>query len=453
MTSQNDILILGAGPAGLSAAYALDKQGCKTTLLERADFVGGMSSSIVLEGCTLDLGPHFFATDLPEIERFWDEVLGSDQVRYTRRTRMYWHHSLFQYPPNPLEVFKGIGLAESVRLAASFLGARHSRSDPSNQAQQMRRRYGERLSRSCFEGYIEKLCGVPCSAMSPEWQAGSLRNTSLGEILRKFFIRGGDGTLRHPKHGCRQLYERLSGWLTDSGHDLRLQQELIRLEHHEGRVVAAQVRVLSSGTEYRQPVQEVISSIPLPILVQQLSPAPPEAVLTAARSLTFRSTVLVYLLVETASLFPDQCLYINDASIALGRVTNFANWSAQMTVAGVTPLCCEYWCDLGSDTWNQTEEAICARAEDDLKKIGVLREETVRTAKVVRLPRSHPVITLEGLEAMATLQEYLSHLENLQVIGRYGGFRYVDQDGSLTAGFAAAQTIIERRKASPATEQ
>lgn len=187
----------------------------------------------------------------------------------------------------------------------------------------------------------------------------------------------------------------------------------------------------------------VISSIPLTVLVQSLQELPPPEVLQAARNLKFRNTVLVYLIVEGSQLFPDNWLYINDPTVQVGRVTNFANWSpAMLPNREQTPLCCEYWCNFGDPLWQAPEEQLLALAERELRQIGLLQGQKISGGFVVRLPRTYPIYTGSYKEDLAILRRYLGQFENLQLVGRYGSFKYNNQDHSLLMGLLAAENVL-----------
>ncbi len=189
----------------------------------------------------------------------------------------------------------------------------------------------------------------------------------------------------------------------------------------------------------------VISSIPLSILLQQLTPAVPSILVERVKSLKFRNTAIAYLIVKSGNLFPEQCIYINDANIPLGRVTNFDNWSKDMLPnSHQTPLCCEYWCDFGDSTWQQSEAELLVQAEQDLRTIGLLPEAKVSGGFVVKLARTHPIYAVNYQEALSEVNDYLNQFENLDIIGRYGAFKYHDQDGSLYMGILAAENAVSK---------
>ena len=373
-----------------------------------------------------------------------DEVLGSEKVTYQRQTRMYWRGKFFGYPPSPFQVLRGVGFAESVRILSSF-----SRSflapyrNPQNFAEAMSSKFGKRLFQVCFEAYIEKLLGVSCTEIGVDWQTGRLRNNSLLDVLKNLLTQD-DGRLPCPRKGSRQLYDRMATFLDDRGQKILLNHEVQQIHHQDFRITHLTLKNRQTGQEETVDCRGVISSIPLPILLQQLSPAAPKELLEQARSLKIRNTVLVYLIVEHGSLFPDQCIYINDPDIPLGRVTNFANWSKDtLPNDRQTPLCCEYWCDFADDVWQRPEAELLAQAEQNLRQVGLLANQQVSGGFVVRLPRTHPVYAGNYKAVVSNLKAYLDRFQNLEVAGRYGAVNYKDQDGSILMGFSAAEQIAK----------
>ncbi len=154
---------------------------------------------------------------------------------------------------------------------------------------------------------------------------------------------------------------------------------------------------------------------------------------------------IAYLIVESGNLFPDRCIYINHANIRLGRVTNFANSSKDMVPnSRQTPLCCEYWCDFGDSTWQQSEAERLLQTEQDLRTVGLLPEAKVAGGFVVKLARTHPIYAVNYQEALSEVNDYLNQFENLDIIGRYGAFQYHDQDGSLYMGILAAENAVSK---------
>ena len=446
----NTIYILGAGPAGLAAAHTLSRAGHPVVVIERDQRVGGLAKSIHYRGSILDFGPHRFFTKDPVVLKLWHEVLGSEQVTINRLTRIYYQGRYFRYPIRALEVLRKVGIWESFRIVLSYLGAqlfplRH----PRNFAEWVQSRFGKRLFQIFFEKYTEKLWGIPCDQISADWAAQRIKGLSLMKAIRSAIL-GNDGKVKtlidqfqFPRLGSGQLYERMAQQIQAQGQQIWLNTEVISLHHDQSQVRYLRLRDRHSGTEQTVPCQHVISSIPISILIQQIDPAPPPSVVTYAQDLKFRNTVLVYLWVEGRSLFPDNWLYIHEPSVQLGRVTNFANWSPDMHPnPQQTPLCCEYWCNFDDPLWQQPESDLLEQAEHDLRQIQLLQDQPVVDGFTVRLPRTYPIYAGDYQVALSEIQKYVSSFDNLQLIGRYGSFKYNNQDHSLLMGILAAENVL-----------
>lgn len=300
---------------------------------------------------------------------------------------------------------------------------------------------GSACFKSFFKGYTEKLWGIPCTEISAEWAAQRIKGLSLGRAIRNALI-GNDGKVKSlveqfqfPKLGSGQLYDKITDFLDHQQMPVLTNTEVMGLHHEQGRITHVVIHDRNSQTESTIPCKNVISSIPLSALVQQLEPSPPPEVVEAARSLRFRNTILVYLFVNATEIFPDNWLYINDPRVELGRVTNFANWSPHMLANNSqTPLCCEYWCNFGDTLWLAPDAEILEKASQELRQIRLLRDEPIVSGFIVRLPRTYPVYAGNYKEALQIIQHYLTGFSNLQVVGRYGAFKYNNQDHSLLMG-------------------
>lgn len=446
----NPIYILGAGPAGLAAAYTLNKLGQPVVIVERDSNVGGLAKSFESDGFLLDFGPHRFYTKLTPVLKLWDEVLGEEQVTVNRLTRIYYGKKYFSYPLKARQVLIALGFKESVRILLSYLRSRlFPNKNPQNFAEWTIAKFGQRLFEIFFAGYTEKLWGIPCEEISADWAAQRIKGLSLSKAIRNAIL-GNDGKVKnmidrfqYPKYGSGQLYEKIAETLQTNNQKLLLNTEVTQIHHHQGQVTQLTLKNRQTGASETVNCGGVISSIPITALLQQLKNPPSDRILNHAKSLKFRNTILVYLIVESGQLFPDNWLYINDPTVEVGRVTNFANWSPHMLPnSHQTPLCCEYWCNFDEPLWQQDEAQLLEKAERELRKIKLLDNQKVSGGFVVRLPRTYPIYAGNYKTALAEIQDYLQTFDNLQLVGRYGSFKYNNQDHSLLMGILAAENVV-----------
>lgn len=448
------IYILGAGPAGLAAAYLLTQQGQRVVVIERDSQVGGLAKSFEYKGFILDYGPHRFYTKLAPVLKLWNQVLKEEQVTVNRLTRIYYGGKYFSYPLKAKQVLFALGWLENLRIIISYFAARlFPKRNPNNFAEWVTDQFGRRLFEIFFQGYTEKIWGIPCEDISADWAAQRIKGLSLFKAARQAIF-GNDGQVKtlieqfqFPRLGSGQLYEKIVDYLQENHQIVLLNTEVVRVHHDHFKVTHVTLKNRHTQEHKTVPCRSIISSIPITHLMQQIESPPPLEVINAAKSLKFRNTILVYLMVESGDLFPDNWLYINDPRVQLGRVTNFANWSPSMLPnSQQTPLCCEYWCNFEDDLWQCPEDELRIKAEQELRQVGLLKQEKVVEGFVIRLPRTYPVYAGNYKEALEEIKAYLQSFQNLQVIGRYGSFKYNNQDHSLLMGILAAENIMTPNK-------
>lgn len=253
---RDPIYILGAGPAGMAAAYRLTQLGFPVVVVEREDRVGGLAKSIRYQGFILDYGPHRFFTKIPAVLELWNRVLGSEQVTVRRLTRIYYREQYFQYPIQAWEVLRKVGWWESLRIVLSYLWAQLiPRPAPQNFADWVKGKFGSRLFQMFFKGYTEKLWGIPCTEISADWAAQRIKGLSLGQAIRKAlgWNRGSVKSLidqfQFPRLGSGQLYEKMQEFLLAEDQKVWLNTEVIALRQEGSRIVELQLRHLQDGRE------------------------------------------------------------------------------------------------------------------------------------------------------------------------------------------------------------
>lgn len=444
---QKRIAIIGGGPAGLTAAYQLAKEGQVVDLFEASDAVGGMSKTINLWGQLVDLGPHrFFSTD-PRVNQVWREALGNDFAMVDRLTRIYYRKTFFYYPLKAFNALLNLGLYESGRSIASYAKARLLPiRDESNFENWVVNRFGRRLFNIFFKSYSEKLWGIPCKELDVDFAAQRIKRFSLMEAIWHTllpFRKSGHKTLvdrfAYPTMGCGLVYERMAIAIRRTGGNIFLNTPVALATRH-GTPQAIQLTL--PGGE-RRDYDHYISSMPLTQLACQLTP-PPDVADAAAR-LRFRNTILVYLEISGPNPFPDQWVYVHAAELKTGRISNFRNWHPAINRGSSTAiLCLEYWCYDEDAIWSEADDALIERARTELLSTGLTMDKAVERGHVVRLHRSYPVYDRGYRATVKTVSEYLKTFPNLQVIGRYGAFKYNNQDHSILMGILAAENLRTR---------
>ncbi len=444
------VALIGAGPAGLTAAYQLAKAGVEVEVFEASGSVGGLARSFQLWGQTVDLGPHRFFSSDARVNRLWLEVVGRDYQMVDRMTRVYYRGRFFNYPLVAGNALWNLGPREAAGCLASYLRQRCRGGAESTDASfedWVVRRFGRRLFEIFFQTYSEKLWGVRCGELDADFAAQRIKKLSFGEAVKSALglARGRHRTLvdrfAYPHGGTGMVYERMADYVRGLGGAVHLNRPVRRVLVDRGRVRGLETM---SGDVVR--FDRVVSTMPLTLLVQNLDEAP-QAVHTAARSLAFRNTLLVYLRVGARDLFPDQWLYIHSPELLTGRVTNFCNWVPGLCGdSDDTILSLEYWCSDDDDLWRQSDEDLTRRARAEMTSAGFLRSAPVLAGHVVRVRRCYPIYARGYKRHVDVITGYLDAVEGLSVIGRYGAFKYNNQDHSILMGLLAAENILEAKQ-------
>jgi len=445
------IAVIGGGPAGMTAAYEISKElGNKVSVLdlyEKSDRVGGLAKSIDLWEQRIDLGPHRFFSHDRDINALWLEVVGQNYDIVDRQTRIYYKKRFFDYPMKAFNALRGLGILEAARCLLSYLFERiFPTRDTSTFEGWVTSRFGKRLYTIFFKTYSEKLWGIPCTELDSDFAAQRIKKLSLFEAIKNaLFPRMGNkhATLvdqfAYPTRGTGAVYEAMQA----------------QIESREGKVhVNTGVKkVITSGGKARSIQLEngeiieydhIISTMPISLLVERLPEVPAE-VLEFSKKLTFRNTILVYLRVDRTDLFTDQWLYVHDPSVEVGRVTNFRNWLPSIYGdSGSSILCLEYWCNFNDPIWEQEQEQLVLTASEEIMRTGLVNENDVREGHVVKLPRCYPVYFRAYSEVLKPVEEYLNSVEGLHVIGRYGAYKYNNQDHSILMGMRVSENILDQ---------
>lgn len=447
-----DAIIVGAGPAGLTAAYELAKRGLRPLVVEKFYKVGGISRTETYKGYRFDIGGHRFFTKVDEVEALWHEILGDSLIEVSRLSRIYYEGDFYPYPLKLWPTLKNLGPLESGRILGSYLRTRLStpHPDPENLEEWVTNRFGPRLYRTFFKTYTEKVWGMPCTQIRADWAAQRIKTLSLKRaVLHAITGKGKETTLTdrfwYPVHGPGMMWERCAELVEAMGGEVRLGAEVVRVRHDGGRVRGVVVR--DAEGEYEAEAEHVINSMPVGHLVRALNPAPPEAVQAAARGLAHRDFLIVPLVVDRADLFPDNWIYVHSSEVEVGRIQNFKNWSPAMVPdPQKTCLGMEYFCNRGDELWTMDDGHLIARAARELALTGLIRHESeVVDGTVIRQPMAYPVYDEEYKGRLAVVRDHLRGYGNLQTTGRSGMHRYNNQDHSMLTAMLAAKNVLGER--------
>jgi protoporphyrinogen oxidase len=442
------VVVIGAGPAGLTAAYELTRFALRPTVLEKSAAVGGLARTECYKGFHFDLGGHRFFSKVEEVNRLWHEVLGEDFLRRPRLSRIYYRRKFFYYPIRAMNALRGLGPWQGVRLVLSYARWKlvpYPREDTFEQW--VTNRFGRRLFLTFFKAYTEKVWGIPCSELKAEWAAQRIKDLSLGTVLRQTFRKSGTvirtliDEFHYPRLGPGMMWRAVQRTVESRGGVVGLNAEVVRLlraGHRLERVVVSR-----NGHEEVVSGDHFLTSMPVTELIMRMEPPPPPAVLAAARHLRYRDFLTVLLIVNRADVFPDNWIYVHDEDVGVGRIQNFKNWSPDMVPdPGKSSLGLEYFCTEGDELWRMDDARLIELGTRELERMGLVAARDVEDGCVVRVPKSYPVYDSEYEEALAAVREFVDGLENVQTIGRNGLHRYNNQDHAMLTGMLAVRNLL-----------
>ncbi|NLG49171.1 MAG: NAD(P)-binding protein [Chloroflexi bacterium] len=444
---QYPVLIIGAGPAGLSAAYELVTRGVEPLVLEGGNRVGGISRTEEYHGFRFDIGGHRFLTKDRAISQLWKQMLGPDFRRVPRLSRIYYKHKYYDYPLNLLNTLSNLGLGESLLILLSYLKARlRPKSEETTFQQWVSNRFGWRLYHTFFKTYTEKVWGIPCSQIQAEWAVQRIRDLSVTEVIGDaLFGNSRAKSLVHefdyPTLGPGMMWERFQQAIESGGGTVRLGAKVVGMKHTDSRITAAIVRI--NDREEQIAAEQFISSMPLAQLVQQLDPPAPPEVRRAAQGLKYRDLIVVGLIAHCTDSFPDNWIYVHNPDVQVGRIQNFARWSGAMVPdPGWTSLGMEYFSNEGDTLWSMSDQELIDLAKREIQLLDLAQGTDIVDGLVIRQPKAYPVYDPTYKANLATIQRYLSTFTNLQTVGRNGLHHYNNQDHSMITGILAARNLL-----------
>jgi protoporphyrinogen oxidase len=443
------VAVIGAGPAGMTAAYELSKHISTVDVYEASSSVGGLAKSIELWGQTVDIGPHRFFSSDRRVNEAWLEVVGQDYEMVNRLTRIYYKKKFYHYPLKPFDALSNLGLWEATLCMLSFF---REKMVPEREHQTFESwvtsRFGKRLFRMFFKTYTEKLWGIKCSELDADFAAQRIKKLSLWEAVKNGVL-GGKGNkhktlvdeFAYPTGGTGMVYQRMADVVVKKGGRVLLNTPVQRVITENGKVKGIQTED-GAIAEY----DYIFSSMPMTLLVSRL-PDVPQPILDANKKLKFRNTIIVYLQVEEKNLFPDNWIYVHSSELLTGRITNFRNWVPELYGKSEnTIMALEYWCYDEDDIWTWSEEKLIELGKKELQSTGLIKNGKISAGKTYRIPRCYPVYDNGYKDNLKPVENFLSSIQNLLVIGRYGAFKYNNQDHSILMGLLASENILKGTK-------
>lgn len=445
MSEKASVIIIGAGPAGLTAAYQLIKLGHPVTLIESTNQVGGMSRSLDMFGQIVDCGPHRFFTSDKIVNDFFHEIVGDNFTVVNRLTRIYYRNKFFDYPLKIGNVIRNISIFELTHILFSYFWIRiFPNKSVKTFEDWVTNKFGEKLFGMFFKSYTEKLWGISCNQIDADWASQRIKKLSLWEALISS-IKGNKNNkhktlvdvFAYPHKGTGAIYNEIARRFEKLGGKILFGQKIERFMEQDSKITEI---ITQNGESFK--ADWIVSTMPMTSLIQGLSNVP-QQILDYTRKLYFRNTTLVYLEIKSNLLFPDNWIYIHSPEVTHGRITNFRNWCPTLTNGKSTSiLCLEFWSFDSDPLWQKSDEELSQLAHRELLMLNLIsNNDLVLNSKVIKIPKCYPVYETGYMENLNPIIGYLNTISNLKLIGRYGSFKYNNQDHSILMGLLLAKEI------------
>ncbi len=464
MSNHAETLVIGAGPAGLTAAYLLSKEGRSVAVLERDQtYVGGISRTVNHNGFLVDIGGHRFFSKSREIVDLWNEILPDDFIERPRLSRIYYDGKFYSYPLKAFEALTNLGVFTSAACVASYFYARmRPERDPKTLHQWVRNNFGEKLFSIFFKTYTEKVWGMSCDEISADWAAQRIKGLDLGAAIRDAIGRtlshgkkkaGGETIktliefFRYPRRGPGMMWDAAAAKIRANGGTVALGRSVEELSWDAEKKLWTVTARSEDGSSETWTAENVVSSAALNDLARALKPSPIS--LLHARALRYRDFLIVALIAKNGERMPDNWIYIHDPSVKVGRVQNFASWSPEMVPdPRYVSLGMEYFCFEDDGLWSQADADLIDMAKGEIAKIGLIRAEDVVDACVIRQKKAYPVYDEDYTEHVVQIRrDFELSFPTLHLVGRNGMHKYNNQDHAMMTAILAARNILagERR--------
>jgi protoporphyrinogen oxidase len=449
------VLVVGGGPAGLTAAYLLAARGRAVTVVEAHPTLwGGISRTEEYKGYRFDIGGHRFFSKSEEVERLWDEILPEPMLERPRKSRIFYKRKFYSYPIRPFEALANLGVIEAVRCVVSYARARLFPIKPVRSFQDwVTNAFGFRLFSIFFKTYTEKVWGMDCREISADWAAQRIRGLSLSRAVLGAFARRSEdrhatvktliNTFRYPRLGPGMMWDAAAAKAAAGGATLLQGTKVTALQWNPASAEWAAAVEGARGSSILR-ATAVISSIPLGQLPQVLSPRLSDRAATSARALRYRDFLTVALIMRERERFDDNWIYVHDPSVRVGRIQNYKSWSPDM-VPDASTACygLEYFCNDGDDLWARPDAELVALAARELAQLGLASAEDVLDGVVVRQPKAYPVYDAEYEARVSDVREELQQrFPSFHPVGRNGMHKYNNQDHAMMTAMLTVENVL-----------
>jgi len=455
--SKENVVILGAGPTGMASAFELCRANRKVTVIEKTETVGGLARTLQYGDFRTDLGPHRFFSQSQYLYDFIEDFLGERWIKVDRLTRFYVNNKFFLYPIEFKDALINIGLHKAFRIIFDYSYERFKKifinSKPFSFEEKIISDFGRTLAELNMLNYTEKIWGLPCSEISPDWASQRIRGLSIAAVLKKAFKKTqkqGPKTLVdqffYPDLGTGLIYEEMKKRILkdgtwEEGSSFKFNSYPLKVFHSNNKINKTVVKIKDNG-ELIVSSRQMISTIPITEFINLLEPEAPVDVLQAGRNLKFRSHVSLFIILDKPSVFPDQWIYLPDKEIPFGRIMEPKNFSKKMAPADKTSLLVEFFCWKNDKIWGASQEELFKLSIQWLERLNFVKEKEVLKYYIHKEKYAYPVYDLNYRKHLEKIKGYLNKFKNLIYTGRSGCFRYNNQDHAFKMGILAAKSIM-----------
>ncbi len=454
--AKNNNVIIGAGPAGLSASYELSRHGLPCIVLEKQDKTGGICKTWVFEyegeKYLTDTGPHRFFSKNPALYMMIEELLGPDWVEVKRLTRQLINGKYYDYPVNVVQAVMNAGPDLAFRMGLDFLKEMVKgffvEPDKSTFESWVVANFGRTLAGFNLLNYTEKIWGIPCSKIAGEWAAQRIPGMNALSIVKKAIFKSGGpksmiDAFYYPRLGINMIYAAMEKITTEKGNSVLTNVKITKIRHNNGLVTSLDYEV--KGAKKTIPVDNLISSMPITELIELFDPQPPQDVLKASRGLEYRDQVYVFLIIDKPKITEDTWIYYPTTPPTFGRMMEPKNWTKDMAPARRSSLFVEYFAFKGDALWRLSKENLVKMTVRQLEWLGFCKASEVLAAHIIYNEKAYPSWDIFFRKRLIKVNNYLAQFPNLYTVGRNGRFRYNNQDHSIETGLLAAKSIIEEQ--------
>ncbi len=449
-----DTVILGAGLSGLAAAFKLSTEGSRVICLERNRAAGGLARTFNHNGFHFDLGGHRFKTDNKAIENLIRQILNDDIQIVKRASKILLRGKYINYPLKPFNAIFSLGIATASKILFDYtverLTVRKKKANLISLQDWVIHNFGKTLYDIYFKEYSEKVWGLNGSEIDMLWIKQRIQGLSLGAAIRNALLPKTNSTFHtltshflYPTLGIGQIAKKFEEKIKDNNSNVTVKTQIKEVRHKNNQITGVLAETDNNLFLFKS--NHFVSSIPLPTLVQILSPKPPQTVLDAATSLRYRDLIIVAIMIDRPKVTDQTWIYLPEHNIPFARIHEPTNWSPSMAPKGQTLLVAEYFCFAGDSTWNADDKHIIKNTVSSLQSLGFIKRHEVIDSCILRVPKAYPLFEIGYAAGTKIISNYLQQFTNLIPIGRSGLFRYYNMDDAIASGLEAASEILSHK--------